>query len=344
MDDHSQLNQQYGGLHTGRWVDQLPSSWIPYIQLARLSPPLGLLMAYFPHLFGVLLGGIATQAPPIEMLRASFVLLFYSCFGSNVGHALNDIVDKPFDRRVIRTRTRPIARGAITRNAALVFAALNLAALLLVIFVFLPRGTEIYMLPNLAAVLYYPFAKRHTHYSQLVLGFCMSWTIFIGALSIGHEPFSGGIFHLSKQNGIDDSNLPTMTPRKAEVDIGVLSLFFAISFWTVISDTVYAHQDIKDDLRLDLKSMATLCQGHTKQVLSIFLTAMAISLSICGSYYSLGVLYYVISIGGSGAVLGIMLWRVDLNDPSSCWWWFGIGFEAVYLTLAGGLLLEYLLV
>lgn len=270
---------------------------------------------------------------------------FYTAFfGSNTGHAFNDAVDKPFDRMTARTRKRPVARGDITRCTALAFAALNLSGLILVIFAFSPRGTERYMLPNLAAVVYYPFAKRHTHYAQVVLGFCLSYSVFIGSLSMKHEPFSWQFFKLSARDGRSHPDIMHTTFGDAHIDLGILSLFLAILCWTVISDTVYAHQDLEDDIHLELKSMAVLLRDRTKPVLSVFLAAMVISLGVCGSYYSFGILYHILSLAGSLVILGNLLVKVDLKDSSSCWWWFCTGFWGVYVCLAGSLSSEYYLV
>lgn len=260
MDNPPTLKQQYGGGHVGRWVDQLPSSWIPFVQLARLSPPVGLLMAYLPHLFGSILGGIATHASFRTICRSNAILLTCSFFGSNTGHAWNDVVDEFFDSAVTRTRKRPIPRGAISRHTALVFAASQLAGLMAVIALFLPQGNVCYVLPNLAAVAYYPFAKRHTYFAQLVLGFCLGWSVFMGSVSVGYEPFAWGPFGLQVPGEEYQHNSLHAILGNARVDIGIVSFFLAIVCWIAISDTVYAHQDLEDDMALGLKGMAVLNQ------------------------------------------------------------------------------------
>ncbi|KAM7210595.1 hypothetical protein V8F06_014021, partial [Rhypophila decipiens] len=123
----SHLSHQYGGYHTGSWVDRLPPSWVPYIQLSRLSPPAGVFLIYFPHLFGVL-HAIATASislgwPSIKaMAIVSLHLLGGSFFCNNAAHAWNDLLDAKIDVQIARTKTRPIPRGAITRMGALLFA------------------------------------------------------------------------------------------------------------------------------------------------------------------------------------------------------------------------------
>ncbi|KUI58318.1 4-hydroxybenzoate polyprenyltransferase, mitochondrial [Cytospora mali] len=342
-DNQPTLNQQYGGGHVGRWVDRLPDSWIPFVQLARLSPPVGLLMAYFPHLCGSLLGGIATHASFGTVCRTNVILLACSFFGSNTGHAWNDLVDESCDRGVSRTCKRPIPRGSISRHAALIFAATQLAGLMAVIVLFLPRGNVWYVLPNLVAVAYYPFAKRHTHFAQLVLGFSLGWSVFMGSVSVGHEPVAWTPFELKASFETHQHDALHTTLGDVHVDLGIVSFFLAIICWIAISDTVYAHQDLQDDLALGLKGMAVLLQNRTKPVLTIFLAGMVALLAYCGVYYSFDLLYYVLTPAASLAILGSMLMKVDLKDSSNCWWWFQNAFLRIELAMVGGLLVEYAL-
>ncbi|TVY53255.1 4-hydroxybenzoate polyprenyltransferase, partial [Lachnellula suecica] len=115
------LSHQYGGDHATGWLAYLPPTWLPYVQLARLSPPAGLFLIYFPHSFGILHGALLTHTPPLALLRNSLLLLGGSFFVSNAIHIWNDLIDAPLDALVERTRKRPIPPGAVSKNAALVF-------------------------------------------------------------------------------------------------------------------------------------------------------------------------------------------------------------------------------
>ncbi|OAA33597.1 UbiA prenyltransferase family [Moelleriella libera RCEF 2490] len=325
------LTQHYGGRHTGSWVMLLPVSWIPYIQLARLSPPAGLCLIYFPHLFGAILGAITTRAATGATTRASAVLLLGTIFLSNAAHAWNDIVDEPFDRAVARTRMRPIVRGAITRQAALLFVLSQAIGGLTVLATCFPPRAVWYALPNILAIGYYPMAKQHTYFAQFVLGICIAWGVFVGAVSVGHEPFVWGVFRLSA-NPSDQ----TFT-----VDAGIACIFLACVLWTVIYDSVYAFQDVEDDMKLGLKSMAVLLQGHTKPAIGFLLVCMVSFLALCGWCKGFGAAYFVLSITGPSLVLGAMCLRVDLRNPASCWWWFKHAFWAVGWSIAQGLLTQF---
>ncbi|KAL8823088.1 MAG: hypothetical protein Q9191_006186, partial [Dirinaria sp. TL-2023a] len=102
--------QQYGGNVNSGWIAVLPDSWLPYVQLARLNPPAGLFLIYFPHLFGVLHAAVLQQSPPYHTLQKSVTMLGGSFFVSNAIHIWDDLIDAPLDKLVERTRHRPIPR------------------------------------------------------------------------------------------------------------------------------------------------------------------------------------------------------------------------------------------
>ncbi|KAI0139609.1 UbiA prenyltransferase [Hypoxylon sp. NC0597] len=328
------LAQQYGGGHVGGWVGRLPSSWVPYVQLARLSPPAALFLIYFPHFFGVMLAAIIQRSPVSQVLRASFIMLGGSFFFSNAAHGWNDLIDAPIDKSIARTSKRPIPRGAITPRAAFIFTAtqaIGAASFLLL----MPEGSAIYAIPNIIGTCYYPWAKRHTNFAQLVLGFCLAWGIIMGSCAMGLKPFTGEPFGGGDESGW--KQLFWAEPSTA-------CLFLASILWTVIYDSIYAHQDIKDDIKVGLKSIAVLFKDQTKPLLWLLLGCMVTLLYTCGNLLNMGIPFYVIAAGGSLLSLGAMIANVNLKESASCWWWFRYGFWLAGGAIAGGLLSEYVLI
>ncbi|KAI1407349.1 UbiA prenyltransferase [Hypoxylon sp. FL1857] len=328
------LAQQYGGGHAGGWVSHLPSSWVPYVQLARLSPPAALFLIYFPHFFGIMLAAIIQRSPVSQVLHASTVMLGGSFFFSNAAHGWNDLIDAPIDKSIARTSKRPIPRGAISPEAALIFTAtqaVGAASFLLL----MPEGSAIYAVPNIIGTCYYPWAKRHTNFAQLVLGFCLAWGIIMGSCAMGLKPFIGGPF--GGVNGNGWKQFFWAEPSTA-------CLFLACILWTVIYDSIYAHQDIKDDIKVGLKSIAVLFKDRTKPVLWLLLGCMVALLYTCGNLLNMGMAFHVIAAGGSLLSLGAMIANVDLKESASCWWWFRYGFWLAGGAIAGGLLSEYVLI
>ncbi|KAI1273874.1 UbiA prenyltransferase family-domain-containing protein [Xylaria sp. FL0933] len=326
------LAKQYGGNHAGGWVDYLPASWVPYIQLARLSPPAALFLIYFPHFFGIILAALIQRSPASEVLRAGLVMFGGSFFFSNAAHGWNDLVDAPIDQAIARTSKRPIPRGAITPRAAFVFTLTQGvgAALFLLL---MPSGSAIYAVPNIVGTIYYPWAKRHTNFAQFVLGWCLAWGIVMGSCAMGLKPFTGGPFGAET----------FLRDQAWSVQPAIACVFFASILWTIIYDTIYAHQDLKDDLKVGVKSIAVLFRDQTKLLLWLVLGCMVALLSMAGVLEQMGWQYYIIAAGGSAVSLGAMIANVELKDSASCWWWFRYGFWLAGSSIAGGLLSEYLL-
>ncbi|KAM3515948.1 hypothetical protein MY11210_000488 [Beauveria gryllotalpidicola] len=308
------LAQQYGGHHAGGWVNALPASWIPYVQLSRLSPPAGFILIFLPHLFGVVHAASVRQSPVQDVLRVSGMLLVGSFFCSNGSHAWNDLVDAPIDAKVERTKTRPIPRGAISSRAALVFACTQ-AVLAAACLLPLPYDTAVATIPTILGTLYYPYAKRHMPMPQLVLGFCMTWGIMIGSSATGMD--------------------------RPWVDKSTIYLVVASTLWVVLFDTIYAHQDLADDIRVGVKSLAVFVQGYARLFLWLLTVSMSTLLYYSGVHGGMGAAYNVITVAGCSLSVGTMVAMVDLKDPASCWKWFANGFWFTGLSIVGGLLANY---
>jgi 4-hydroxybenzoate polyprenyltransferase len=307
------LSQQYGGIHPTGWVDGLPPSWIPYVQLSRLSPPAGLFLIYFPHVFGVAHAASTHGYVLYDMARVCLVLLGGSFFCNNASHAWNDLIDAPIDKKIHRTKNRPIPRGAISPKGALIFTvsqAFGAASFLML----LPWATTKAAIPTVVVTIYYPYAKRHTHFAQLFLGFCLSWGTMVGSTAMGvAEPWR---------------------------DVSAVCLFLASVSWVAIFDTIYAHQDLSEDLKVGVKSTAVKFKGKAKPFLWSLFTCMAALLACSGIGGGMGLAYYLISMGGCITSVGVMILRVDLGNPVSCWHWFSNGFWFTGASVAAGLLAE----
>ena len=121
----------------------------------------------------------------------------------------------------------------------------------------------------------------------------------------------------------------------------VLSLYFACTIWTIISDTIYAHQDLRDDVKVGVKSLAVLMGDQTLLYLSLLATIQVALLVFAGIECGLSFFYYSVCCVGTAFSLGTMLAKVDLQQPASCAWWFGPGARLVASCLVCGLIGEY---
>lgn len=298
-------------------VSWLPASWVPYAELMRLDRPGGFWALYVPCLFGV---GYATSVGPVQPSPAliadrTVTMLLCCLLARGAACTWNDAVDKEFDKKVARCRVRPIARGTVAPFQAHVWATFQTAAIVLIL-LRLPAACMSYFLGIVLLSAIYPFAKRVTYYPQFVLGSVFSVTFLASVRSLDVDP-------LSKD---------TLAPS--------LCFFTANTIWTMIYDTIYAHQDVADDVHVGVKSMAVKFRDSTKLLTSFLAFFMTAFLALTGVLAGLGPLYYVSAVGGSALSLAATIALVDLADARSCGWWFSWGFLFVGGSILNGLMAE----
>ena len=303
----------------------LPAHWVPYAELMRLDKPAGLYLFYFPYLFGTLYGVVCAEpvVTPSTLLVSNVILLAGTVIMRGATCSWNDNVDRDFDRQVARCCLRPIARGAITPRQANIFTGVQ-SLVGLGMLALLPVSCTYYAVPIIALLGFYPFAKRLFNYPQVVLGFPMSWAIFMGMSAVNTDPHTMFM----------DSNLGA---------VAAMACFYVSNIaWTVIYDTIYAHQDVRDDSAAGVKSIAVHWRERTKFLLAGLAVTQVTLLVATGALTGLGPWYYTASCGGTAASLVTMIYRVDLTKPSDCMWWFKNGAWLVGGSITAGLFGEYL--
>ena len=201
-------------------IGALPKVVRPYASLIRLDRPIGTWLLYWPCAWSVALAGVHGE----WALFAWFLLGAFAM--RSAGCVYNDIVDRDLDKRVERTRLRPIASGRVSvRNAWAL--ALGLSLIGLIVLIQLPRVAQAIALMSIFPVAAYPFMKRITWWPQAWLGLVFSWGALVGWPSVL------GQFGL--------------TP---------LLLWLGSIFWVIGYDTLYAIQDIEDDALVGVRSSA----------------------------------------------------------------------------------------
>lgn len=294
----------------------------------RLVPPVAIILIFLPHLFGLIHASIRLGAPPKALLSPFAILFAGSIFVSNASHIWNDLIDADLDAKVNRTSRRPIPRGAVSPSAAVAVMAVQVLFALACLRLMGSPGAWALGAATAVATAYYPFAKRHMYFPQFVLGLCMASAVMMGELALDKE--------LLSQIGAPQSD------QSYRRNGSILCLMSAVLLWTVIYDTIYAHQDFEQDTAAGIKSFTILCgrQG-TKPVLCVLLSIMAILLAACGFLSGFGAFFYIMALGGTVASLAIMIAKVELSQEESCWWWFSKGFWYPGGSIIAGLFLEY---
>lgn len=215
---------QYGAL-----MRALPAKLRAFALLARFDRPIGWWLLFWPCAWGVALAG---------GLRDQWSLVFWLLLGAvamrGAGCVYNDIVDRDLDRSVARTRSRPLASGAVSLKAAwawlLLLCLIGLAVLLR-----LDRAAQVIALASLAPVAAYPFMKRITWWPQAWLGLVFSWGALVGWAAV-----------------------------RGAVELPMLLLYAGSICWVIGYDTLYALQDREDDALIGIRSSARRMGSHVR--------------------------------------------------------------------------------
>ncbi|KAJ5657855.1 UbiA prenyltransferase family-domain-containing protein [Penicillium longicatenatum] len=313
----------------GGLLASLPPSLVPYAELMRLHQPAGVYASLVPTLIGLFLAAASPKLTPSSISRISPLTLLTITITHIVGNTLlrgaacayNDAIDAPYDRLVARCKSRPVARGAVTSLQAHMFALPVFGLWIVTLFTLPSPETVVAPAALLTATMgIYPFCKRITHFPQLVLGISLALAQAIGYGSLGVS--------------FSNTDLPTQ--------IGLGCLYVSYVVHTMIYDTVYAHQDLEDDLKAGILSMAVLCRGRTKVVLSR-LAAVEVGL-LAATGWTLGLegpSYRVGAVGGTAMALGTMVKSVRLDEPKNCRMWFARLLWWMGACVVGGLAGEY---
>lgn len=171
-----------------------------------------------------------------------------------------------------------------------------------------------------ATMLVYPWCKRFTNYPQVILGFSLALGQGIGAGMVGWDVFEEG---------------------EAWKRVGVVTMYLGAAVNAVVFDTVYAYQDVKDDMKAGVMSMAIACMGWTKQWLGLLSLLEVMLLAVTGYAMAFTGTYWIVSVGGTAAVLLRMLATWKIEDSADCWYWFCHLIWYTGGTICGGLFCEY---
>ena len=226
------------------FIGGLPPPLRPYASLMRLDRPIGTWLLYWPCAWSVALAGVGSRWD-------LFLWLALGAFAMrSAGCVYNDIVDRDLDRRVERTRLRPLASGRVSLKGAWVLIAL-LLGIGLIVLLQLERTAQLLALASIAPVAAYPFMKRITWWPQAWLGLVFSWGALVG--------------------------WPAVTGR---FELPALLLWFGSIAWVVGYDTLYAIQDVEDDALVGVKSSARRLGDRASLGVAIF---YAIALVLWGA-------------------------------------------------------------
>lgn len=254
------MTQPFHDFNQNKILNWLPRSWIPYAMLARVDRPAGTWLLFLPCLWGLGLSGgqvFNSNAPLLSLALYLKYAVFFALgafLARSAGCTWNDILDQDFDKQVERTQQRPLANKTLSEKQAYLFLAAQLFVAFIILLQF-PLRTIIITVFGAVPAAIYPLMKRFTYWPQAWLGLTFNWGILAG-YSIFQD-------HISWS---------------------VLCLYGAGILWTLGYDTIYALQDIKDDLLVGVKSTAIRFGQYCKVWVLGFYLGVLVCLIIVGMY------------------------------------------------------------
>ena len=204
-----------------------------FIELTRLNKPIGFMLLFWPCSWGLAYGYGLDKDLNIFLY---YILLFFlgSVLMRSAGCIFNDIVDKDFDKKVQRTKLRPIACGKVSIKQSIIYVLILCLIAFLILIQF--NLKTIYLgLGSMLLAFSYPFMKRITYWPQLFLGLTFNWGMIMG-----------------------------YTALLDQISFEIVLLYLSAIFWTLGYDTIYGVQDIADDEIIGIKSTAIKFKGNIK--------------------------------------------------------------------------------
>ena len=262
------------------WVARyLPASWGPYARLCRLDRPVGTWLTLLPCL-----AALVQAADGWPTLFRLFIFSLGALLMRGVGCTINDIFDRDIDSQVERTRFRPLTSGQLSLKNALWFllGQFIVCALLLFAVNEYSRWLAVLLVP---IVIIYPLCKRFTYWPQIVLGIGFNWGMLMA--------------------WSDTQNI---------VPLAAIAMWVGAVLWQVGYDSIYAYVDVRDDLKLGVKSTAMRFGEHGKLWISGFYAATVLLWLYAGIALHLSWAYFLV-LAVITAHLAWQMWVFSLNRP-----------------------------
>ena len=258
-----------------------------FIELTRLKKPIGYMLLFWPCLWGLTLvydfnNEIYTYT------KYLFFFLLGSVLMRSAGCIVNDIVDKKFDKKVERTKNRPIASGRVSTNLALVYTLVLcfFAFLVLINFNLL---TIILALVSMPLAFAYPLMKRFTYWPQFFLGITFNYGLILAWASINND-----------------------------ISITPILFYFGAIFWTLGYDTIYGYQDIKDDEIIGVKSTSIKFKNNPKSFLILCYLIFFVCLILIGVSMKFSNIFYLTLVITFFHLFFYQIKFLNIKVPKNC--------------------------
>ena len=257
-----------------------------FIELTRLNKPIGFMLLFWPCSWGLAYAYTINQNTNLFIY---YLLLFFS--GSvlmrSAGCIFNDIIDKDFDKKIERTKKRPLASGSISINRSFLYVII-LCSLAFLILIQFNLFTIVLGLGSMFLAFTYPFMKRITYWPQFFLGLTFNWGIIMASAAMNNA-----------------------------ISVEIILLYLAAIFWTLGYDTIYGTQDMSEDEIIGLKSTSIKFKNNIKffvsscYILSSILIFFSLKNNLGMNILLLFLILFIMSL-----IFQILKFKV--NNPKTC--------------------------
>ena len=258
-----------------------------FIELTRLNKPIGYMLLFWPCAWGLTLANKFNYPLHIYLKYLIFFLLGAILMRS-AGCIVNDITDKKFDKKVERTKNRPIASGKISITLGLIYTLILCFCALLVLINF-NKLTIILALVSMPLAFTYPLMKRFTYWPQLFLGITFNYGVILGWTSISQG-----------------------------ISLAPIILYVGAIFWTLGYDTIYGFQDIKDDEIIGVKSTSIKFKNNPNIFLILCYSITILCLIFLGINMKFNNLFYLFLLLPIYHLFFHQIRSVNIKSSASC--------------------------
>ena len=258
-----------------------------FLDLTRLKRPIGYMLLFWPCAWGLTAGFNFSENLLIYFF---YLILFFlgSVLMRSAGCIVNDIIDRKYDKKVERTKDRPLASGKVSVKLAL-FYTIFLCFFAFLVLINFNIITIILALVSMPLAFTYPLMKRFTYWPQLFLGVTFNYGLILGWVSINNS-----------------------------INITTIVFYLGAIFWTLAYDTIYGFQDIKDDEIIGLKSTSIKFKTNPIIFLNVCYLIFFLSIIFVGISMEFNIFYFIFLIFIFIHLFYFQLNKLNFNSSESC--------------------------
>jgi 4-hydroxybenzoate polyprenyltransferase len=258
-----------------------------FIDLIRLKKPIGFMLLFWPCAWGLTVA-YDFSAEKNTYFFYLFLFLTGAVLMRSAGCIINDIADREYDKKVSRTKNRPIANGKLSVKRGFFYSSV-LCLIALVVLLQFNNFTILLALGSMPLAFTYPLMKRYTYWPQLFLGITFNYGLILGWTSITNE-----------------------------INLIPIIFYFGAIFWTLGFDTIYGYQDINDDEIIGLKSTSIKFKDNSKLFIILCYLIFSIILILLGWLSKYNIFYFMLQIIISFQLFYYQVYKLNIKNSELC--------------------------